>query len=503
MSKKRILIDGFNLGLETGTGVATYARNLSFCARDLGYDVNVLYNVREAPGIHTLLKEIAFFDPYVGTPPAWLIWLRQLRQLLSSPYGVSARKVPITGRVITTTYNSRLPYYDTIWNSPDVFGRAERLFYLSSFLFPTRLRVKLPYHQPHLAHWTYPLPIYVPGAKNIYTLHDLVPLRLPYTTLDDKRRYFHMTRLLARRADHIVTVSETSKRDLINLLGVREDRVTNTYQAVEIPAKYANKPEDVVQREIEGTFNVRYKEYFLFLGAIEPKKNVGRLIEGYLGSKVDTPLLIVGKLAWKSEQEMRLVSDDATSYLEQLGSLTFRRRRVFHVDYAPFPLLVSLIRGAKAVLFPSLYEGFGLPVLEAMKLGTPVLTSNDGALKEVAGDNALLIDPYDTRAIAEGIAELDRNAELRADLSARGKRRADLFSPEAYQKKIGELYKRVLAQGTLKAALVGLPPKPIDALVEPSPAAVPALVETREHTQGLTETSAEGSQDERFEARRE
>jgi len=303
--------------------------------------------------------------------------------------------------------------------------------------------------RPDIAHWTYPLPIKVPGAINIYTLHDLVPLRLPYTTLHNKRRYFDLMRKMARRADHIVTVSETSKRDIINLLGVPEHRVTNTYQSVEIPSKYAEKPLDLVKKEIEGTFNVRFKDYMLFFGAIEPKKNVGRLIEAYLASGITTPLLIVGKLAWKYEQEMRLMNDEATSYLEHLGTVTYRRRKIFHVDYAPFPLLVSLIRGAKAVLFPSLYEGFGLPILEAMKLGTPVLTSTEGSTPEVAGEGALLIDPYDSRALAQGITELDSNAELRDALSAAGRKQAETFSAAAYAKRISALYDRLLEEKRL------------------------------------------------------
>ncbi|HVT26451.1 MAG TPA: glycosyltransferase family 1 protein [Lacipirellulaceae bacterium] len=457
MEKKRVLIDGFNLGLEAGTGVATYARNLTFCARDLGYHVDVLYNVRAAPGSNKLMREIAFFDANVGKPLKLLEWIRYSMEAARIGSGVTAREVPITGQVIADTFKSRLPYFDKIWNYPDVFGRAERHFYMTSFLYAMRMPVRLQHHAVDLAHWTYPLPVYMPGARNIYTLHDLVPLRLPYTTLDNKRRYFNLVRVLGQRADHIVTVSETSKRDIVNLLGVKEENVTNTYQAVEIPQKYAGKPDDVVKREVEGTFNVGYKEYMLFFGAIEPKKNVGRLIEGYLGSKIETPLLLVGKMAWKSEQETRLLNDDATSYLEQVGSLTFRRRKIFHVDYAPFPLLVSLIRGAKAVLFPSLYEGFGLPVLEAMKLGTPVLTASSGALKEVAADGALLVDPYDTRSIAEGIAALDANPALRADLSERGKKRADLFSAEAYQKRIEELYARVMAPNAMKALSVMRP----------------------------------------------
>jgi glycosyltransferase involved in cell wall biosynthesis len=448
MSRRKILVDGYNLGMETGTGVATYARNLTYCAHELGYQTDVLYGVRPAPGFKSLLKEIAFFDPSVGAPPAWLTSLRTTADALTFQSGVRARVVPISGDVISTTFKSRLPYYDTIWNYPGLFERAAKHFDRLHLYAPSRFRVTVG-DRPDITHWTYPLALKVPKSINIYTLHDLVPLRLPYTTLHNKLRYFTLMQTLARRADHIVTVSETSKKDIINLLGVPEHRVTNTYQSVEIPAKYAEKPLDLVKKEVEGTFNVQFKEYMLFFGAIEPKKNVGRLIEAYLASGISTPLLIVGKLAWKYEQEMRLMNDDATSFLEHLGSVTYRRRKVFHVDYAPFPLLVSLIRGAKAVLFPSLYEGFGLPILEAMKLGTPVLTSTEGSTPEVAGDGALLIDPYDTRALAQGITELDSNAELRATLSAAGRKQAETFSAAAYAKRVSALYDRLLAERPL------------------------------------------------------
>jgi glycosyltransferase involved in cell wall biosynthesis len=475
MDRKRVLIDGFNLRLESGTGVATYARNLTYCTHALGYQTEVLYDVRGGLRVPNLLREIAFFDPLVGNLPFVFRWMRYVGQTASSPVGLIPTKVPITGRVIATHYKSRLPYFDTVWTSPDVFGRGERHFIANDWvMIPSRLRLRMD-DPPDIVHWTYPLPIMVPKTKNIYTIHDLVPLRLPFTTLDNKRRYFRLVRMLARRADHIVTVSETSRKDIIDLLGIDESKVTNTYQSVEIPAKYADKPADLVKREVEGTFNIKYKEYLLFFGAIEPKKNVGRLIEAYLASKIDTPLLIVGKLAWKSEQEMRLMHDDATSYLEQIGSLTYRRRRIFHIDHVPFPLLVSLIRGAKSVLFPSLYEGFGLPILEAMKLGTPVLSSEEGPIPEVAGDGALLIDPYDTRAIAEGIRELDSNAELRGSLSARGRRRANLFSAQAYQRRMQALYEQVLAPQPLSIRRRGRGAT----LSDPLPAAPEAVAPVR------------------------
>jgi glycosyltransferase involved in cell wall biosynthesis len=435
----KIMIDGYNLGLEKGTGVATYARNLSYCIHDLGHEVGVLYGGRAAPGTTNLMKEIAFFDNNAGDIPRWLRNLRAAHETLYAPLGYEATRVPITGTVIADTFKSRLPYYDSIWNSPDVFRRAHNAFGWWRHMGRVYTGFK-----PDITHWTYPLPLFIKGAKNIYTLHDLVPLRLPYTTLDNKRRYLRLCSKIAKRADHIVTVSETSRNDIIELLGVHPEKVTNTYQAVTIPAKYKDKPVEVVKREVEGTFGLAFQGYFLFFGSIEPKKNIGRLIEAYLGSDVETPLVIVGAQAWKSEQELRLLYDDHIRSLIRVGDETRVKRRVIQLDYAPFPLLVSLIRGAKATLFPSLYEGFGLPVLESMMLGTPVLSSNRSSIPEVVGDAACLVDPYDTREMAEAIRALDSNESFRADLSSRGIKQAQKFDEAAYRKRLEEVYSRVV-----------------------------------------------------------
>jgi glycosyltransferase involved in cell wall biosynthesis len=107
-------------------------------------------------------------------------------------------------------------------------------------------------------------------------------------------------------------------------------------------------------------------------------------------------------------------------------------------------LLVSLIRGAKGVIFPSLYEGFGLPVLEAMRLGTPVISSTESSIPEVAGDAAMLVDPYDTQAITTAIRELNSNAELRGELSSKGLKQAALYSSERYRARLDEMYSRLI-----------------------------------------------------------
>jgi glycosyltransferase involved in cell wall biosynthesis len=448
LTRPLIAIDGYNLSLEQGTGVATYARGLSRRLKGLGAEVGILYGHRSSAGKDGLLREVTFFDPR-GDLPGWRKPLDDLSRMLRIRFGVDAVEVPI-GKVETAALEARLPAFDRIWNVPNLY-RAAVLGFGASHRFG---KVRLP-NAPKLMHWTYPVPLVAQGPNkealpNIYTIHDLVPLRLPFTTLDNKKRYLGTVRGIAERAAHIVTVSEASKRDIINLLGVPEERVTNTLQAVEMPDRASLKPEALVRAELEGFFGLHWQQYFLFFGAIEPKKNVGRLIEAYLASGSEHPLVICGKQAWNSHQELGLLyEDDRRDFvprgpIEGVQGMARRLRdKVMLINYVPGRLLTGLIRGARSVLFPSLYEGFGLPVVEAMHLGAPVMTSDTSSLPEVAGDAALLVDPYDTRLMAEAIQKLDADAELRADLAARGPRQAATFNGEDYARRLRALYERL------------------------------------------------------------
>jgi glycosyltransferase involved in cell wall biosynthesis len=116
------------------------------------------------------------------------------------------------------------------------------------------------------------------------------------------------------------------------------------------------------------------------------------------------------------------------------------RQRIYRLHYVSQPMLVTIIRGACALIFPSLYEGFGLPVLEAMLLGTPVVTSRLGSLAEVAGDAASLVNPYEVSDIARGIVRIVEDADLRAELSTRGRTQAAVFSAERYRERVAQLY---------------------------------------------------------------
>lgn len=439
-TQKTVLIDGYNLGLEKGTGVATYARNLSYELHALGHKVSVLYGNRGSFNRDALLREIAFFDGAVEQPRL-LELIERAKQALRGPLSYRASRVPITGKVVSRSFSARLPYFDAIYNSNELFKNAQGAYWMWQRL----VSVRLP-EAPDLAHWTYPLPVRIAGRPNIYTLHDLVPLKLPYTTLDNKRRYLKLMRLLGKQADHIVTVSENSRRDLVEMLDIPQDRVTNTYQSVQIPDRYRFKPEEQVAREVEGVTGFGYKQYFLFWGSLEPKKNIGRMIEAYMAAKTSTPLVIIGAQAWKAEKELALLNEGAggTSPFASMERRRGARRRIIRLDYAPFSLLVSLIRGAKGALFPSLYEGFGLPALEAMLLETPVICSNTSSLPEVAGDAARMVDPYDVQAMTAAIREIDQDGDLRAELVSRGAAQAARYSPENYRRRLAGVYERLL-----------------------------------------------------------
>lgn len=282
-------------------------------------------------------------------------------------------------------------------------------------------------------HWTSPLPLYAKNRPNFYTIHDLIPLRLPHTTLHDRNKFYELHKSIADRADRIIVVSETTKQDVIRILGVKEDRVINTYQAASIPTHLTQKTDSETATEIDTIFDLQWKGYFLHFGAIEPKKNLGRLSEAFLTSGSNTPLVIIGAPGWLDKPETSLI-DQIHDTNRPIGNLIRRH------DYTSLPLLISLIRGAKAVLFPSLYEGFGLPVLEAMSLSTAVMTSNYGALAEIAGDAAHLVDPQDVASIRSGIRTLDNDPALVAHLEAQGLLQAERFSISRYKERLATAY---------------------------------------------------------------
>ena len=301
----RIIYDGLNLALEEGTGVATYARTLTQVARNLGYNVGVVYGSPQAPSRNPMLREIAFFDEKRAIkrplPSAIFNYIVDLAR-----YQLPIRPTPVelSGVVVTRQFDSTLPAHDQIFVTRNLFANAGRHFSL------TNTFVELAFDpRPDIFHCTYQLPLRSKSSCNVYTIHDLVPLRLPFTTLDNKRWVFRLLKKITATADHIVTVSENTKRDIIELLGVDKARITNTYQAVSFPKEDIERSEDTIAEQLAGSFGLELYEYLLFFGALEPKKNVGRLIEAYLASGVDLPLVLVAGEGWHNESETTLLEE--------------------------------------------------------------------------------------------------------------------------------------------------------------------------------------------------
>lgn len=427
----RVGVDGFNLALSRGTGVATYARTLSHCLTDMGHKVDVVYGMNISRRTSPALREVIFFDSldqeHIARRPKFLStrWIDDRRAEWS---GHEAVDVPMSGRVESRGFRHRMPSYDRILNIPALFRIATQ-HYKRTRRF---LTITVP-DAPAIMHWTYPLPIRLRGAKNVYTVHDLVPLRLPHTTLDDKGYHYRLIGDLAAQADAICTVSEASRRDILSFYPAAEPRVFNTYQSFRPNASALARSSSEAAQELDGLFGLEQDGYFLFFGSLEPKKNIGRMIEAFLATQTKRPLVLVGAMAWKSENELRFLKRGTDS------------GRIIHVEYLPEPVLMNLIGSARAVLFPSLTEGFGLPVLEALSFGTPVLTSREGALPEVAGDSAVFVDAYDTASISAGIRWLDEEDAGCEMLRATGPAQAAKFDMTAYQQRLAEMYRRILS----------------------------------------------------------
>lgn len=437
---KSILLEGYNLTLSAGTGIATYARNLARALRDLDYQTDVLLNTRRAIDTKDpALEEIGLYDALAELPlPLPVRAGLEVRKLLGAPLGIRPTEIRPTHAVVAQA-RDKLNVFRQIYAVPHLVDVAR--FHFKRY---RRSAVLKPSVTPDLFHATHPIPLRIEKCPNVVTIHDLVPLRLPHTTLDDKKYFLNMLREVTKTADHIVTVSEYSRRDIIKFLDVSPERITNTYQSTQISLRLLKKSEDEVASDLSHYFDLGFRDYFLFLGAIEPKKNLSRLIDAYALSGTKRPLVIVGAPGWQFDDDLAKIADERFVYYEfSKGKITLQRR-VRHLKYLPYLQVMTLLRGARGLLFPSLYEGFGLPVLEAMIAGSPVLTSNISSLPEIAGDAAVLVDPYDIEDMAGKIRMLDLDGDLRADLIQKGYLRAQHFSDQRYHERLSGVYRRLL-----------------------------------------------------------
>jgi glycosyltransferase involved in cell wall biosynthesis len=261
-----------------------------------------------------------------------------------------------------------------------------------------------------------------PARHVVTTFHDLFVLTAEYSTAEFRRRFADQARRAAANSDLIIAVSAFTAGQVCSLLGVEAARIRVIPHGTDLPA-------------VQTPYPVTRDQVILSVGALQTRKNTLRLIEAFESIAGDWTLILAGSPGGYG----------AAGILERLARSP-ARNRIEVTGYVSPSQLESLYQKAAIFAFPSLDEGFGIPALEAMAFGVPVLTSNRSALLEVAGDAALLVDPLSTDEIADGLRQLTQDEYLRADLASRGLLRAAQFPWSLAVQRTYQLYKEVLGK---------------------------------------------------------
>jgi len=284
------------------------------------------------------------------------------------------------------------------------------------------------FHAPH-----YVLPPLV-SCRSVVTIHDCIHLMFPQYLPNRLALAYARTSIAmaSKRATRVLTVSESSKRDILRFVDVPADKIDVIHNAYDERFGVEPREEDVVR--VRERYQL-HDEFVLYAGNVKPHKNLGRLIEAFH----------LVRNRGLQHLKLVLIGDEISKYaaLRRAVHQHQLHKYVRFLGYLPEETLAVMYRLAGVFVFPSLYEGFGLPPLEAMASGTPVVTSNVSSLPEVAGDAALLADPYDPAAIADAIYRVLTDESLRRDLRHKGLARAQQFSWEASVRRVLEIYRQV------------------------------------------------------------
>ncbi len=279
---------------------------------------------------------------------------------------------------------------------------------LSPHLFSVKKNIDVFFSPTHY------LPIFAP-RKSVVSILDISYIYFP--KLFKRKDLFQLKRWTAYSARHakkILTISESSKNDIINEYHQRAEKIEVVYPGMNTKL---TKSGFLDMNELKDKFSIN-KKYILFVGTLQPRKNITRLIEAFSKIDDDVKLVIVGKKGWQF--------DEIIEAPEKYGI----KEKVIFLNNVGDDDLPSLYKNAEFFILPSLYEGFGLPVLEAMSYGTAVITSNISSLPEVGGDAALYVNPNDANDIALKIKKLLEDEGLRRELVAKGKKQVESFSWE-------------------------------------------------------------------------
>ncbi len=278
------------------------------------------------------------------------------------------------------------------------------------------------------------IPPFRRACKSVITVHDLNFLLYRDFLTPESASYYGQIDQAVRKCDHIIAVSQSTKRDIIQLTGAPEDKITVVHEAAH--PSYRPLDAEEAMRSVQEHFGLG-RPFVLFVSTIEPRKNVPTLLRAFRrlldDYRAEVDLVLAGEKGW--------LFDDVFKLVREL-SLEDRVRFLGRVDTDD---LMNLYNAARLLVHPALYEGFGLPPLEAMACGTPVVASNTSSLPEVVGDAALLIDPNEADELTVAIWRLLSDEDLRAQMREKGLKRAQLFSWRKAAEETLAIYRRLSA----------------------------------------------------------
>jgi glycosyltransferase involved in cell wall biosynthesis len=294
-------------------------------------------------------------------------------------------------------------------------------------------------HYPYFDPFQRTLP-YQKKHKTVVTVHDLTPIVFPelFPVGVRGRLNWEMQKRSLRRVDAVITDSECSSRDVIRFTGIPGKKIASVYLAAGEEFRVVKVSENE-KKKLQERYNLPEK-FVLYVGDVTPNKNLPRLIEAL--KRLNIPLVMVGKALHEREYDG---THPWNKDLVTVHRLTDDDKNIHILGFVPSDDLVALYNIATAFVFPSLYEGFGLPVIEAMASGCPVITTREGSLPEVAGDAPLYVDARHSDNIAEGIKKVFADKELRQQLSVKGLKQAEKFSWKKTAEETIRVYEKVLS----------------------------------------------------------
>jgi glycosyltransferase involved in cell wall biosynthesis len=310
---------------------------------------------------------------------------------------------------------------------------ANPLLLYTPNLFSTLFEPSLKY--PNIIHGTNYLVYPFKKSLKILNIYDLTFIKYPEYVNSVVKEYIQIVKKCLTWTDLVITISESIKQDIIKFLNVDPNKIHVTSLASRYDNLYLNNIDLISLASSFSKYSFN-KPYLLFVSTIEPRKNINTLISAFnlLKQKYKIPhdLVLIGQKGWNYKPIFEAIA--LSPYQED----------IYHLDYLSDQLVAMFYAKADVFVYPSYYEGFGLPILEAMIFNTPVVTSNVSSMPEVAGDAALLIDPNDSEQLAESILKVVSDRNLRNDLIKKGQERAKSFSWEKTALETIEAYKMVL-----------------------------------------------------------